>query len=184
MAENSRIDPAEVLAPRDQGLKIREIAERLGCSMTTVRYHLYPRRRERILRLAAKRRKTEKYRKWFREYNMKRYRSEPEFRSKAQESMRKYMRKRYKSDPEFHARQTEYMKEYNRKRYHSDPEYRAKRLEYAKERYHSDPEFRSKHLQYERERYHSDPEYRAKRLESAKKYRRRRRLEQKKFKTS
>jgi AcrR family transcriptional regulator len=112
MARNLGVNRAEVLKLRDKGLAIREIADRLGCAKTTVAYHLYPRERECVRRLAAKRRKTEKYRKSAHEYYMKHYHSDPEYRAKLLDHMREYMRKRYRSDPEFRSKLLE---EYKRK---------------------------------------------------------------------
>jgi predicted transcriptional regulator len=165
MARSLGINREEVLSLRASGLTIREVAQRLGCSEPAVEYHLYQKMRESIRKSAAKRRKTEKYKKWAREYYMKRYWSDPEFRSKRLEIMREYMRRRYQ-DPEFRSKALEYKREYRRKRYQSDPEYHHKRLEYEKE--------------YRRRRYWSDPKYRAKYLEYMREYKRRRRLGQKK----
>lgn len=132
-----RIDRAEVLALKASGLTIREISERLGCSGTAVQYHLYPKERESSRRSAAKRRKTEKFRKSAHEYYMKHYHSNPEYRAKLLDHMREYMRKR-RSDPEFRSKMREYKRspkylEHLRRRYKTDPEYRSKRLAHQRE---------------------------------------------------
>jgi len=129
MARSLGIDRRKVLALRAKGLTIREVAERLGCSGAAVQYHIYRKTRESIRRSFNKRRKTERYRKQFREYYMKRYHSDSEFRSKHLERTKKYRRERYRSDPEYRAKRLED----KRRRYHSDPEYRAKQIEYARE---------------------------------------------------
>jgi predicted transcriptional regulator len=184
MARNSRIDRAEVLALRDKGLKIREIAARLGCSNAAVEYHLYQKIRESM----ARRRNTQKYRKSAHEYYMKHY-SDPEYRAKFLEHKREYTRNRYRSDPEFRARLREYKRspkylEYLRRRYRSDPEYRAKILKSKRNRYRSDPEFRAKlreyQNEYKRRHYRSDSEFRAKQLKYFREWYRRQRMERKK----
>jgi AraC-like DNA-binding protein len=110
------IDRAEVLSLRGEGLEIREIAERLGCSEHTVAYHLHPKTRETVYRSNDKIRKTDEYRKWHREYSKKCYRLDPEFRAKSLEYAKEYKRKRYWSDPEFRSKHVEYMRKYNQKR--------------------------------------------------------------------
>jgi AcrR family transcriptional regulator len=79
MARKLGVNRAEVLSLREKGLTtIREIAERLECAKTTVAYHLYPKEGEAM----ARKRKTKKYRDWNREYYMKYYHSDPEYRAK------------------------------------------------------------------------------------------------------
>jgi len=116
MARSLGIDRRKVLALRAKGLTIQEVAERLGCSSSAVQYHMYRKTRERVKKSVAKEHKTERYRKWFREYYMKRYRSDPEFRSKHLERTKRYRRERYQADPEYRAKRLEYLRRYNRRR--------------------------------------------------------------------
>lgn len=87
MARNLGVNRAEVLKLREKGLTIREIAQRLGCSMNAVRYHLYPKERECVRRSYEKRRGTKKYHDWYREYYMKHYHSDPECRAKVKSEL-------------------------------------------------------------------------------------------------
>lgn len=128
MGRSLGINRTELLALKDKGLTIKEIAERFECSVATVEYHLNPKFRKRKLRETAERRKTEKYKEYFSKYYMKRYWSDPEFRSRRLEAMKRYMRHRYHSDPQFRSKRLEH----RRKRYWTDSEYRSRYLEYIR----------------------------------------------------
>ena len=86
----------------------------------------------------CKRRQTEEYKTYQREYEHNRYQNDPEYREKKKE----HSRNRYQNDPEYREhrreysqrpevkeREREYQREYKRNRYQNDPEYKERVLE-------------------------------------------------------
>lgn len=87
---------------RDDGSTYKAIAKEFNVCTNTVHYHLNPRTRELSTLRARKFRKThgcpskrnpEKNRQYMREYMRERYRKDPDFHKKMDESHRKYMEK-------------------------------------------------------------------------------------------
>ena len=76
--------------------------------------------------------------RYIREYNRRRYNTDPEFRRKMIESVEKYNKKRYNTDPEFRKRRLGYRKKWALKHKKElkayDKEYRAKHKKELKER--------------------------------------------------
>lgn len=84
---------------REDGKTFREIAETFNVSCSTVQYHLSPRQKEltkkrayeRIKRLGpASQQYPERVRKYMREYQSDRYKSDPEYRERMLKHVRKY----------------------------------------------------------------------------------------------
>lgn len=103
----------------------KELAEMFGVSVISVRYHTIPKSRDKILEGNRKRRHTPKYRKYFREYYMDRYHSNPKFKVMVLNNSKEY-RKKHKNDPEYKGKRAEYAKRYYQKRPEYYKEYRKR----------------------------------------------------------